>query len=86
VRSVQSRGIILPHEMVEMIRSKVAAGEYASESEVVRDGAFEDWLKTETALAYDEFNAEPEKAIPVADIMGCLKAQYRARTGQNGQP
>ena len=94
MRTTQSLSITLPHEMVEMIRSKVAAGEYASESEVARDGlrtlsardaAFEDWLKTEAALAYDEFKADPEKAIPAADMMAHLKARYRSRAGQNGQ-
>ena len=87
MRTTQSLSITLPHEMVEMIRSKVAAGEYASESEVIRDGlrtlsardaAFEEWLKTEAALAYDEFKADPEKAIPAADVMGRLKARFRA--------
>ena len=44
----------LPHEMADMVRAKVTSGEYASESEVIRDGlralavrdrAVEGWLR-----------------------------------------
>jgi putative addiction module CopG family antidote len=38
VRSTQQFSITLPDEMAEAVRSKVAAGEYATESEVIRDG------------------------------------------------
>ena len=92
MRTTQSLSITLPHEMVEMIKSKVAAGEYASESEVIRDGllslgardaAFEAWLQAEAAMAYDEYKAAPENAVAAPELMARIKAQHRAR--QNRQ-
>ena len=38
MRTTQQFSITLPNEMAELVRSKVAAGEYATESEVIRDG------------------------------------------------
>jgi putative addiction module CopG family antidote len=53
MRSTQQLSITLATEMAEAIKSKVATGEYATESEVIRDGlrallardrAVENWL------------------------------------------
>lgn len=58
MRSTQSLSITLPLEMAEMVKAKVASGEYATESEVIRDGlrtlaardaAIEKWLLEEVA-------------------------------------
>jgi len=38
VRSTQQLSITLPNEMADAVRAKVASGEYATESEVIRDG------------------------------------------------
>ena len=38
MRSTQQLSITLPNEMADLIRAKVATGEYATESEVIRDG------------------------------------------------
>ena len=38
MRTTQQFSITLPHEMAEMVRTRVESGEYASESEVIRDG------------------------------------------------
>jgi len=38
MRSTTQLSITLPNEMAEMVKSKVESGEYASESEVIRDG------------------------------------------------
>jgi len=62
MRSTQQLSITLPIEMAEQIRAKVAAGEYATESEVIRDGlrtllardrAVESWLRDQVAPAFD---------------------------------
>ena len=37
-RTTQQFSITLPNDMAELVRAKVAAGEYATESEVLRDG------------------------------------------------
>jgi putative addiction module CopG family antidote len=36
--SSQLRGVTLPHELADMVRAKVASGEYAFESVVIREG------------------------------------------------
>ena len=58
MRSTQQLSVTLPNEMAQMVKSKVSSGEYASDSEVIRDGlralqardkALESWLRTEGA-------------------------------------
>ena len=71
-----------------MVRAKVSSGEYASESEVIRDGlralqardhALEKWLRTEVAAAYDEAKANPASLIDGEQVRERL-AQLRDRT------
>lgn len=60
MRTTQQFSVTLPNEMAAHVRAKVASGEYASESEVIRDGlralqardkAMETWLLGEVAPA-----------------------------------
>ena len=37
MRTTQQFSITLPNEMADIVKTKVAAGEYATESEVIRD-------------------------------------------------
>ena len=62
MRSTQQFSITLPNQMADVVKAKVAAGEYATESEVIRDGlrallardrALENWLLGQVAPAYD---------------------------------
>jgi len=75
-----------------MIKAKVASGEYATESEVIRDGlrtlqardaAVESWLRDEVAKSYDEYQANPGVGIPAEEIMTSLRASYRARLAKS---
>ncbi|MNI30004.1 hypothetical protein D3C73_838330 [compost metagenome] len=77
MRTTQSLSITLPIEMAEMVKAKVASGEYASESEVIRDGlrtliardaAIEKWLVEEVVPAYDEMKAHPERALSIEEV------------------
>ena len=77
MRSTQQFSITLPNQMADVVKAKVAAGEYATESEVIRDGlrallardrALENWLVGQVAPAYD-----------------ALKAQVRARLAAEHQ-
>ena len=88
MRTTQAISITLPHDMVKIIKAKVASGEYASESEVIRDGlrtlrardaAVENWLRKEVARSYDEYKADPSRAIPVGRIMSRLRASRKKR-------
>jgi antitoxin ParD1/3/4 len=58
----------------------------ATESEVVREGlrslfardqAFEDWLTTDVAAAYDELKADPSKARSVEQVRATLAAEFQ---------
>jgi putative addiction module CopG family antidote len=77
--------------MAAMVKAKVASGEYASESEVIRDGlrtlqardtAVESWLLTEVAKSYDEFAADSLIGIPADAVMARLRAAHRARSAK----
>jgi len=89
MRTTQQFSVTLPNEMAEMVRAKVASGEYASESEVIRDGlralqardqALEKWLRTEVAAAYDEMKADPSKGLSADEVLEALKAETRRHT------
>ena len=97
MRSTQQFSITLPkemaelEEMAELVRSKVAAGQYATESEVIRDGlgtlaardkTVEVWLRDQVVPAAKAFQADPSLGIPVDQVRTHL-AQKRARSGQS---
>jgi antitoxin ParD1/3/4 len=84
VRSTQQFSVTLPNEMAQMVKAKVSSGEYASESEVIRDGlralqardkALDAWLRTEVAAAYDELKADPSKARTPKQVSASLRAE-----------
>lgn len=86
MRSTQQLSITLPNEMADQIRAKVKAGEYANESEVVRDGprtllardrAVELWLREQVAPAYDARKADPSRAVPVNQIRKRLAMEHK---------
>ena len=81
MRSTQQLSITLPHEMADAVRAKVASGEYATESEVIRDGlrallardqAIERWLRDEVGAAYDALKAAPSRAVSAAQVRARL--------------
>ncbi len=88
MRNTQAISITLPHDMAAMVKAKVASGQYATESEVIRDGlralqardaALENWLRTEVAQSYDEFVADPKSAIPAGEVMARLRESFMRR-------
>ena len=67
--------------------SKVATGEYATESEVIRDGlrallardrAVESWLHEQVGPAYDALKADPARAMTIDDVRASLAAEHKA--------
>jgi antitoxin ParD1/3/4 len=88
MRSTRQFSVTLPNEMADMVREKVASGEYASESEVIRDGlralhardrAVEHWLRAQVVPAYDALKADPSRAVSVQDVRkGLARAHKRA--------
>ena len=88
MRNTRPLTVTLPHELAALVKAKVASGEYATESEVIRDGlrvlqardaALEAWLRDEAAKSYDEFAANPTIGIPGGQVMERLRASYRRR-------
>ncbi|MBY5818440.1 type II toxin-antitoxin system ParD family antitoxin [Rhizobium leguminosarum] len=87
MRTTQALTITLPLEMAQMVKAKVSSGEYATESEVIRDGlrtlaardaAVEKWLRDEVVPTYDEMKAHPERALSVEEVRRRLDARMAA--------
>jgi len=85
MRTTQQMSITLPNELAEKVRAKVASGEYASESEVIRDGlrallardrAIESWLREQVGPAYDALKADPSRALTAKQIRARLAAEH----------
>jgi len=84
--------VILPSELAEVVRAKVATGEYATESDMIQEGlnallardhAVEQWLLDEVGPASDALKANSSRAISVADVRVALATEYeRAMAGR----
>jgi antitoxin ParD1/3/4 len=94
MRSTQQLSITLPNEMAARVRARVSSGEYASESEVIRDGlraltareqAVEDWLSGDVVRAYDALKSDPERALSGADIRASLAATHALVTDSRAE-
>ena len=91
MRTTQQFSITMPIEMAEVVKSKVATGEYATESELIRDGlrvliardrVVENWLKTQVGAAYDALKADSSRAINVAQVRARLASEHKAATAK----
>ena len=89
MRTTKQLSITLPKEMADVVKAKVATGEYATESEVIRDGlrvliardrAVESWLLKQVVPAYDALKADPSRAVTVNQIRARLAAEHKAAT------
>ncbi len=84
--NVEKISIALPPEMAALMRQVVEAGEYASNSEVIRD-ALRDWTyKRELRLrgledlraVWDEAIHDSRARVPAEDVLKRLRSKYRA--------
>jgi antitoxin ParD1/3/4 len=89
MRTTQQMSITLPNEMAEFVREKVARGDYASDSEVLRDAlrvlrerdrAVEAWLREQVVPAAQALRDNPERALSADQVRAELK-KSRARRG-----
>lgn len=94
MRTTQSLSITLPLEMAQMVKAKVASGEYATESEVIRDGlrvlasrdaVVEKWLRDEVIPTYDAVMADPGKTVPVDQVFDEIRARHAERLAKSGK-
>lgn len=91
MRSTQQFSITLPTEMAGLVKSKVASGDYATESEVIRDGlrvlmardrAMERWLQSQVGPAHDAIKADPSRAVSIAQVRKGLAAGHKRSTAK----
>ena len=91
MRTTQQFSITLPNEMADLVKTKVAAGEYATESEVIRDGlralmardrTMDNWLLQEVGPAYDALKANPAQAVTVKQLQVALAAEHKKATAK----
>jgi antitoxin ParD1/3/4 len=91
MRSTQSLSITLPLEMAQMVKAKVASGEYATESEVVRDGlrtlvardaAVERWLTDEVVPTIKAIDSDPSRTMLLEEARQRLHARVDNLTGK----
>jgi antitoxin ParD1/3/4 len=84
MRRTQQLSITLPNEMAEAVRAKVSTGEYATESEVIRDGqralmardrAMQSWLREQVGPAYDALKADPSRGVTADRVRARLAAE-----------
>lgn len=85
---IAKRTISLQEEQAEFIDAKVASGDYASASEVVRaglralkerDDAIERWLREEVVPTYDAMKADPSRAVPIDEVFAGIEARHERR-------
>jgi len=78
--------VTLPQESLDFVQSKVASGEFASESEVIREGiaalqdkdaGFEAWAREVAVPAYERLLANPSRGIPLDQIRANLESRLR---------
>lgn len=91
MRNTQPLTITLPREMAQMVKDKVSSGEYATESEVIRDGlrtlaardaAVDRWLREEVVPTMKAHDADPSRALSVEETRRRIHAHITARKGQ----
>jgi antitoxin ParD1/3/4 len=85
MRTTQQLSITLPNEMADAVKTKVRMGEYATESEVIRDGlrallardrAVESWLSSQVGPAYDALKADPSRAVTAEQVRARLATEH----------
>lgn len=90
MRSTQQFSITLPNEMADVVKAKVAAGEYATESEVIRDGlrtllardrAMDTWLREQVIPAAHALKADPSRVLSTGQVREHLAMKRRRHAG-----
>lgn len=92
--AVEKRTVSLPADQARWIDDLVAAGGYASASEVVRaglralqerDAAVERWLRDEVAPVADRMQADPRHALSADAVGAALAAHHATRRAKAGR-
>ena len=87
MRTTRQFSITLPDDMAVMVQRKVESGDYASASEVMREGlralqsrdaVIERWLREEVVPSYEKYLSDPSTGIPAQDVLARIQARYAA--------
>lgn len=85
---VEKRTFSLPFEQAQYIDGLVAAGSFASGSEVIRAGlralkerdeAVERWLRDDVVPVYDRMAEDPDRGVPISKVRERLRARHLGR-------
>ena len=85
----------LPTEMAELVRRKVASGEYVDESAVIaesldlledREAGIERWLREEIVPVCLAMEADPSSGISSSELLDSLEAARLKRQKSSGCP
>ena len=91
-RTTQSLSITLPLEMAQMVKAKVLSGEYATESEVIRDGlrtlaardaAIEKWLHEKVGPTFDAVVSGEEMTESAEETLQKLRKHMVLRNAKS---
>ena len=91
MRSTQSLSITLPLEMAQMVKDKVASGEDATESEVIRDGlrtlaardaAVERWLMDDVVPTIQALDSGHMGTVPLDEAFDGFDARIKEIAGR----
>lgn len=93
MRTTQQFSITLPNEMAGLVKSMVASGAYATESEVFRDGlralmarerAVERWLHEQVGPSHDALKTDPTRAARADQVRARIDREHKAIAGKTG--
>jgi putative addiction module CopG family antidote len=85
MRTTRQMSITLSKELADAVKARVASGEYATESEVIRDGlralmardrAVDHWLRETVAPALDAARANPSRVKTTAQVRASLATDH----------
>ena len=81
MRTTKQLSITLPGKMAEAVKERVAAGAYASESEVIRDGlrslfareeAIDNWLQSKVVASIKAIENDPSEPLSSEEMRAFL--------------
>lgn len=81
MRNTQQMSNTLPDDMADAVKARVRIGDYASESEVIREGlralmarerVLEGWLHQQVGPAFDAIKADPTRGLSANQVRSIL--------------
>ena len=83
---MRSVTITLSDDMARAIDAKIVAGEFATASDILREGletllagdaTLEGWLRSDIVASCREMAADPSRGIPIDDVVSRIEGRMR---------